>query len=121
MKPKYTAVRPKNPEECISTIDQKKYRLGVGTLNYLVKHTRPDLSNAVRELSKVLNGATEQHMMDLCREIKYVLNTKNYGLPIEPTCIPSNPDKDWIFKYGVTVIGLATRTLAEVSQAMKFM
>ena len=95
MKPNYTVVRPKNPEECISTIDQKKYRSGVGTLNYLVKHTRPDLSNAVRELSKVLDGATKQHMMDLYRAIKYTLNTKNYGLPIEPTYIPSNPDKEW--------------------------
>ena len=28
-------------------------------LLYLVKHSRPDIANAVRELSKVADGATE--------------------------------------------------------------
>jgi hypothetical protein len=30
-------------------------------LLYLVKHSRPDISNAVRELTKVLDGATNAH------------------------------------------------------------
>ena len=48
-----------------------------------MKHTRPDLANAVRELSKVLDGATEAHMKDLFRVIGYTLETAKLGLPIE--------------------------------------
>jgi len=36
----------------ISYHDQKLYRSGVGMLLFLVKHTRPDLSNSTHELSK---------------------------------------------------------------------
>ncbi|HSN67552.1 MAG TPA: Ty1/Copia family ribonuclease HI [Fusibacter sp.] len=53
-------------------------------LLYLVKHSRPDISNAVRELSKVADGATKGHWKALLRAIKYVLDTENYGLRIKP-------------------------------------
>jgi len=51
--------------------DQKLYRSGVGMLLYLVKHSRPDSSNRTRELSKAMDKATEGHMKELCRVIKY--------------------------------------------------
>ena len=54
----------------ISDQDQKLYRSGVSMLLFLVKHTRPDLSNSTRELSKVMDKATEGHMKELCRVIK---------------------------------------------------
>ena len=98
MKPGYTIKRPEEGEELLSPTDQRKYRSGVGSLNYLVKHTRPDLCNAVRELSKVLNGATEQHLQDLYRVLKYVLYTKHMGFPIEPTFIPKWPDLAWLIE-----------------------
>jgi hypothetical protein len=50
----------------------------------LVKHSRPDISNAVRELSKVADGATPRHWKTMTRSIKYVLYTENYGLKIKP-------------------------------------
>ena len=34
----------------VSKLEEKMYRRGVGKLLYLVKHTRPDIANAVREL-----------------------------------------------------------------------
>ena len=70
-------------------------------LNYLVKHTRPDLCNAVRELLKVLDKGTPQHLKDMYRTIKYVLDTKWRALRIELTKIPQNPKKDWIIKIYV--------------------
>ena len=39
----------------ISDHDQKLYRSRVCMLLFLVKHTRPDLSNSTRELSKVMD------------------------------------------------------------------
>ena len=41
--------------------EQKSYRSGIGTLMYLVKLSRPELSNTVRELSKVMDEGTEKH------------------------------------------------------------
>ena len=54
-------------------------------LLWLVKHSRPDIANCVRELSKVLDGTTEAAYKEMLRVIKYVLDTKNLGLKIEPT------------------------------------
>ena len=48
-----------------------------------MKHTRPDLANAVRELSKVMDGANESHMKALLRVIKFVEVTRGYKLVFE--------------------------------------
>ena len=53
-------------------------------LLYLVKHSQPDLSNRTRELSKVMDNATEGHMKELCRVIKYAIDTQNIGLKLKP-------------------------------------
>jgi hypothetical protein len=82
--PKATIVRPKEGDPLISPERQKLFRSGVGMLLYLVKHSRPDISNAVRELSKVADGATEAHWKDMMRTIKYVLNTYNKALLLFP-------------------------------------
>ena len=47
----------------ISKVDEKTqsmYRSG-GTLLYLTKHSRPDITNPVRELSKSMDGASMAH------------------------------------------------------------
>jgi hypothetical protein len=89
----YGVQRPKEDVETVSLVDQSKYRSGVGSLLYLVKHSRPDISNAVRELSKVMDGATEAHMKDMYRVIKYVFDTKDRCVRLDP----QNTDEDeWI-------------------------
>ena len=60
-------------------------------LLYLVKHSRPDIANAVQELSKVLNGATDAAFKEMHRVIKYVLDTKNMGLKLEPNSFKKAP------------------------------
>jgi hypothetical protein len=37
------------------------YRTGTGMLLFLVKHSRPDIANAVRELTKLLDGPTHKN------------------------------------------------------------
>ena len=52
----------------ISMVDgntQSMYRSGEGTLLYLTKHSRPDITNPVRELSKRMYGAP-WHMSQRC-------------------------------------------------------
>jgi hypothetical protein len=85
--PHQVLVQPSTDALTLSTGDQKKYRSGVGTLLYLVKHSRPDLSNSVRELSKMMDLANEAHKRALLRTIKYVLDTKNLYLNLKPTAI----------------------------------
>ena len=46
-------MRPMSEEEKLTDEEQASYQSGVGSLFYLLKHSRPDLSNSVRELSKV--------------------------------------------------------------------
>lgn len=53
-------------------------------LLYLIKHSRPDLANAIRELTKVLDGATPGHYKAMLRVIKYVFDTEKYGLRLKP-------------------------------------
>jgi Reverse transcriptase (RNA-dependent DNA polymerase)/gag-polypeptide of LTR copia-type len=82
--PKTTIMRPQPGDPLISPEKQKLFRSGVGMLLYLVKHSRPDISNAVRELSKVADGATEAHWKELLRTIKFVLSTPNKALKLKP-------------------------------------
>ena len=53
-------------------------------LLYLVKHSRPDIANGVRELSKALVGPSEAAYKDMLRMIKFVLETKNLAIKLMP-------------------------------------
>jgi Reverse transcriptase (RNA-dependent DNA polymerase) len=88
--PGTTSVRPKEDETKITESEQTIYRSGVGMLLYLVKHSRPDIANSVRELSKVADGATPCHWKNLMRTIKYVLDTKEKALKVEPKLDTNN-------------------------------
>ena len=66
----------------ISNVDEKTqsmYRSGVGTLLYLTKHSRPDITNPVRELSKSMDGASMAQVTEMYRVINFVLETKTLG------------------------------------------
>ena len=60
----------------ISKLDEKTqsmYRSGVGTSLILTKHSRPDITNPVRELSKSMDGSSLAHVTELYRVINFVL------------------------------------------------
>ena len=90
-------VRPKEGDVKVSLDEQTTYRSGTGMLLYCTKHSRPDISNAVRELTKVLDGATPEAFKEMLRIIKYVLDTSTLGLKIEPKC----PDGDLLWNLVV--------------------
>ena len=62
--PGLNQTRKEKPELRVSAEKHAQYRLGVGMLLYLVKHSRPDIANCVRELSKVLDGPSEASQRD---------------------------------------------------------
>ena len=78
--PRSTARRLENEEDKVNAQDQETYRSGVGTLLYLTKHSRPDISNPVRELSKTMDAPAPAHVKEMYKLIKFVLSTKDYGL-----------------------------------------
>ena len=61
---------------------QELYQSGVGSLLYLLKHSRPELSNPVRELSKAMGRANQDALMELYRVINWVLNTSEIAFYI---------------------------------------
>ena len=93
--------RPVSEDMKINEDLQSKFRSGVGMLLYLVKHSRPDIANATRELSKSMDGATMLGYQELLRVIKYVLDTEGYGLKLKPVSedetwrLTAYTDSDW--------------------------
>ena len=49
----------------INEKQQQEYQSGIGTLLYLTKHSRPDIANAVSELSKSMDGASKLQFREM--------------------------------------------------------
>ena len=71
-----------------------KYRSAVGMMLFLMKYSRTDISNAVRELSKPNNKANYAYYKQMLQAVTYILKTRNRMLKFIPT---SETDK-WEFK-----------------------
>jgi hypothetical protein len=69
---------------------------------HLTKHSRPDISISVRELSKSMDGATPLALREMKQLVKFVINTNEYGLKLTPS-VPKTEkwnlimyaDSDW--------------------------
>ena len=81
--PRFTARRLENLEDKVNPEDHETYRSGVGTLLYLTKHSRPDICNPIRELSKTMDAPAPVHLKGMYKVIRHVLSTKGYGLKFE--------------------------------------
>lgn len=77
-------IRCTDDEATLDDSEQNEFRSGVGSLLYLLKHSRPELSNSVRELSKVMDRANKAHQKALLRVIKFVSETRDRHLVLSP-------------------------------------
>ena len=68
----------------LSPQQQHKYRSGVGKLLHLMRWSRPDVLNSVRELSKFMMEASPSHYKAMIRCMDYVISTGNKGLILKP-------------------------------------
>jgi len=75
----------------------KKYRSGVGKLNYLARWSRPDILNQTRELSRHLQAPTNEHYRAMLRCMQYCVTTQNRGLYINPT-VDWDGNKNFVFE-----------------------
>jgi hypothetical protein len=64
--------------------DQKIYYFGVGMLLHMMKWSRPEISNAVRELSRFMKTATLAHMKAMKNVMNYTVATTEHGLLLKP-------------------------------------
>ena len=71
-------------------------------MNCLAKHSRPDVAGEVRELAKVVDGATVQHMNPMEQVMKFVLDkndletlTKAVMRPDTKCVIETQSDSDF--------------------------
>ena len=100
--PRFIAMRVADEEDKLPAKEHATYRSGVGTLLYLTKHSRPDLCNAVRELSETIDRPAPIHLKEMYRIIRFELETKRYGLKFYPKNVHHS------FKPSVIVILLET-------------
>src|SRR5687767_14171305 len=84
----------------LSYMDQRKYRSGVGKLLHMMRWSRPDVMNAVRETSKFMQEATGGHMAAMLRVMKYCVGTAKEGLVIKP-----RRDWDGSKEYQFEIVG----------------
>ena len=70
-------------DQAVSPTEQTKYRSGVGKLLYMRK-SRPEILNAVRELSRHVSKASRYHFKSMLRVMMYCLGTPNRGLNLRP-------------------------------------
>jgi len=90
--PGFELLKASDESEMIEEDLQSRFRTVVGQLMFRIKHSRPDLMSAVKELSKVLGKATEAAHKELLRCVKFVLGTKLEGLKMSPKM---GPDGLW--------------------------
>ena len=76
-------IKEDDPEKLKPEV-QTLYQSGVGSLLYLLKHSWPELSNPIRKLSKAMGGGNNLALTKMYKVIKWVLNTENLGLRMEP-------------------------------------
>jgi hypothetical protein len=76
------------------------FRSGTGKLLHLMKWSRPEIKNAVRELSRFMAGATQKHMKAMKRVMSYCVGTKERGLFLKPNARWDGKDKSFPFEVG---------------------
>ena len=92
--PGFAVRRPTADESLISAVMQKRFRMAVGLMLFLVKFSRPDISNSVRELAKVNDGATNENFKQMLRAVRFVLDTRKKVLRFKPKINKQN-DEIW--------------------------
>jgi hypothetical protein len=90
-------------EEEQGLVDKELYQSLVGSLNYLVQATRPDIAHAVNIVGRYASNPGPTHMMAVKRILRYLAGTSHLGLmysaenvaPSTPLQITTWTDADW--------------------------
>ena len=84
---------PCKEEDGLKEAEQTIYRKGTGKLLHMMRWSRPEILNPVRELSRFMKVASKAHMQALLRLLKYCVSTANRGLLLKPARVwDGNPN-----------------------------
>jgi hypothetical protein len=75
----------------------KTYRSGVGKMLHMMKWSRNDIMNRVRELSRFMPAPTDFYLERMYKAMNYVRNTALHGNYIKPDSVWTNDDKTFEF------------------------
>jgi hypothetical protein len=87
------------PEDCVTEQEQFKYRSRVGKLLHMMRWSRPEILNAVQELSRYMPGASMAHIKAMHHTMKYCIGTAERGLLLKPN---KEWDRNLVFKFEIT-------------------
>ena len=76
--PSLIITTPSKDDKLIDSESQTRFRSSVGSILYLVKISRPDLSNISRELSKLMMKCIYFHYSLLLIALKYIVKKLFY-------------------------------------------
>ena len=93
----------------------KNYHKGVGKLMHLGKYSKPEILNAIRELSQFGSNPSEAHYKAMLRCFKYCVNTKDQGFTICPGRQWNGKDRDFQF----CISGKSNSTFANCSETQR--
>jgi len=82
--PPGTVLEFNETDEQLSNKQQTQFRSGVGVLLHMVRYSRPDALNRVRELSRGMQKASVEGYKALMRVMSYVVATKDLGFTFRP-------------------------------------
>jgi hypothetical protein len=82
--PRFKIVCPADDDDAINADLQGRYRSAVGMILHQTKYSRPDLCHVIRELAKYMDRATKGTYLEMLRVVKFVIDTKNFCLQIQP-------------------------------------
>ena len=95
--PEGQVLRRAEDKDSLKGPNATKYRSGVGKLIHLMKWSRPEIMNSVRDLSRFMsNGASSAHVKAMETVMKYVVGTPDRGLLLKPEGIWDG-SKNFIF------------------------
>jgi hypothetical protein len=72
-------------EQPVTGLRRTYYRSGVGKLMHLKRWSRPEMTNAIRDLSRYNANGSEQHIQAMHRAMRYALSTPKRGLTLSPS------------------------------------
>jgi hypothetical protein len=105
--PSYNYKTPGEPHKVLvkcaegHAVDHKKhalYRKGVGKLLHLMRWSRPEIYNAVRETARRMSEPNDAHYKAMLRIMKYCTITKDRGWTLKPSRTWDGKDREFEFR-----------------------
>ena len=72
----FTTRKQENLKDKVSRKEHETYRIGLGTLLNLTKHSRSNICNPVREFSKTMEAPAPVHLKEMYKLIRFVYPQK---------------------------------------------